>query len=165
MEVREINIVPPIGMEIIEEIKNGVKTISFKQIEEKKITYKDVCDKLYLNNYTYFIGAAGVGKAGLGLQTLFDGNESGTKEEQEAFLALGKLRNVARYLNPEGWKYVPGKNKGWFFDIDDDNNLRAINCNVRIIQTSIYFESRELMDQAIEILGENTIRKSLILQL
>ena len=125
METKQINIIPPSGMEIIREIKDGIETISFKLIEEKKITYKDVCNKLFVeaSKKVYFITEDEISCCLTSYTAIKRsiGNESLTKEEQEATLCEGMLRNVARYLNPEGWKSVPTKvSKRWYFYIKDD---------------------------------------------
>jgi len=165
METKQINIIPPQNMEIIREIKDGIETISFKPIEEKKITYKDVCDKLFIGNTTCYL----IGDRILNIVTTekdtfrFKGNESLTEQEQEATLCEGMLRNVARYLNPEGWLYVPVINEGWHFYINKDTEL-LMNCNTLHIYPNIYFQSKQLMKQAEEILGEEVIRKALIKQ-
>jgi len=163
METKQINIIPPQGMEILREIKDGIETISFKQIEEKKITYKDVCDKLFSNNTVNFIDGSGVAQADVGLEAFFDGNESLTEEEQEATLCEGMLRNVARYLNSEGWKYISNVNSGYYFYINAKNILDS-HCNESTVKSNIYFQSEQLMNKAKEILGEDIIRKALIKQ-
>jgi hypothetical protein len=160
METKQINIIPPQGMEVVEEIKDGVKTISFKPVEEKKITYDDISKKLFFNKITYFIHSGGIISS---MADTFNGNESLTEQEQEATLCEGMLRNVARYLNPEGWKYIPGVNEGWYFYINTSSNV-DFSSEEFTFHSYIYFQSRELLNKAKEILGEEVIRKALIKQ-
>lgn len=75
-------------------------------------------------------------------------------------LAFNRLLYVAKYLN-DGW--IPD-----FNDIDQEKNVIVISDNNIIIRTVytldnpslIYFKTMELARQAIDILGENTIRKA-----
>jgi hypothetical protein len=86
---------------------------------------------------------------------IFNGNESLTRQEQEAFLALGMLRNVAIYLNPEGWKYVPEKNKGHYFYINTSSN---VGFSVDDFTASYLIEPKQSFTDTTETLSTITLR-------
>lgn len=75
--------------------------------------------------------------------------------------AINKLLYVAKYLNDE-WvpDFTSGKSK-YYLSIGSDNTLQ-INASYYSNTNSVYFKSEELAQQAIDILGEDTIRKALI---
>lgn len=119
------------------------EVIRFKPVK-KKITYEDVLKKF---NYEdrYYIN-----------------NDPTSWKQLQQLLALNKLMNVAKYLNGD-WEpdWNNSRETKWclFFD----------NCKHKIIvsnwQTShygcVHFKSAEIANQAIEILGEEEVKKAL----
>lgn len=75
-------------------------------------------------------------------------------------LAFNRLLYVAKYLN-DGWvpDFTCEKSK-CYLSIGSDNTLQ-INTMYFSNTNSVYFKSEELARQAIDILGEDTIRKAL----
>lgn len=78
--------------------------------------------------------------------------------------AINKLLVVAKYLN-EDWKpdWSDEGNEFYTLGIDpDDNSIKVIQVNTWRVSTEIvYFRTEELAKQAIQILGEETIRLAL----
>lgn len=161
METKELIIEIPDGYEIDQE-KSTFEKIVFKK-KEDPTTYEEVAD-LSIR-----------GKDGFG--TKFNGkiesltrisdstyypNTALTKEQLEWLMALNKLQNVANYLN-DGWvpdwkdehteKYFIWYNHV-FNEIQTDYTYRHSVCD-------IHFKSRELAHKAIEILGEEEVKKAL----
>lgn len=75
-------------------------------------------------------------------------------------LAFNRLLYVAKYLN-DGWvpDFTCEKSK-YYLSIGSDDTLQ-INARYYSNTNSVYFKSEELAQQAIDILGEDTIRKAL----
>lgn len=144
----------------VKEIKDG-KIILVEK--EKKLTYEDVAKKLFFNNIDTFctsdVGSVLSYRCG---STYIDSNNCVSKKQAEKLLAINKLMNVAKYLNDgwqPDWEYVD-ENKYFIFynyklnDIQIDSDLiYETNC--------VYFKSKEVAKQAIEILGEETIKLAL----
>lgn len=85
----------------------------------------------------------------------------------EHLLCLNKLINVAKYLNDkENDKKFPDWNdvNQYKFTIMIDNEYGLyIDHNTDSYSGSVYFKTKKLAQQSIEILGEETIRKALTL--
>lgn len=92
---------------------------------------------------------------------VLDPNICTSKKQAEKLIAINKLMNVAKYLNGD---WCPNWNEGnpkYFISIDHYKNIIAVDCNIDYAYNTIYFKSKELAQQAIEILGEETIKTAL----
>ena len=76
--------------------------------------------------------------------------------------ALVKLINTAKYLNGD-WLPVENINANNNYYIYFSGNVLKIIPHCIIHTGSVYFKTKELAQKAIEILGEDTIRKALTL--
>lgn len=115
--------------------------IRFKPIKEK-ITYEDIVKKLYPGKCYYI-------------------NNNHTSEEQICqLLYLNKLMNVAKYLNGD-WEpdFRNTDEQKWFIDYCSILGTDFTCGNYR--HSNVYFKSEELVKQAIEILGEEEVKKAL----
>ena len=140
--------------------------IYFKEVK-KTITYNDVAAKLLIGNRIYYINVFGdVESTTGGKNTSMDSNNSTTREQLEAILNLNKLCNVAKYLNGD---WLPICVKDGNINIKYYISMDSINLKLEVYSTQIYresvvyFKTEELAKQAIEILGEDEIRKALTL--
>ena len=156
--MNKIEIEIPVDKEVDWEASAKQKQIVFK---DKQLTYEDVCEKLFDKGH-YFIDTKGeivyLSFAGL------DANSAFTQHQLECILAKNMLANVARYLNGD-WK--PGKTSSGHFDayvlyVTPDKNyigyVKISNCSQN---SNVLFKSTKLAKQAIEILGEETIKLAL----
>lgn len=145
----------------IKEIKDG-KIILVEK--EKKLTYEDIARKLFPDNKThyYFNGGAEI-------NTIFNRefnytckNNANSRKQLEKLLAINMLMNVAKYLN-DGWQ--PDWNKEdegkYYIQIENISKNLGIDCTGLFNSNIVYFKSEELAEQAIEILGEETIKLAL----
>lgn len=88
-----------------------------------------------------------------------------SRKQFEKVEAITKLLNVTSWLNGD-WKpdfkiKDEFDNRKWFIYLDSDDNIDFCwdtDCLSRIV----YFRTKELAEQAIQILGEETIRLALI---
>lgn len=117
--------------------------IRFKPIK-KTITYEDIVKKLYPGKCYYI-------------------NNNHTSEKQICqLLYLNKLMNVAKYLNGD-WEpdWNDRHQHKWF--IFYDHQLSGLYLAIHYTQcfASVYFKSEELALQAIEILGEEEVKRAL----
>lgn len=159
MESKEFKIQVPEGYEIDKE-NSTFECIKFKPIEKVK-TYKDVAEKLFLNKGIFFIDISGYidyYKCNLLSNYKYPNNCTSEKQAQK-LLAINKLMNVAKYLNGDwkpNWNSAESK---YFLYINEGhiNILDAIYC----IRSNVHFKSSELAEQAIDILGEDTIKLAL----
>lgn len=80
---------------------------------------------------------------------------------QKKLNAINKLMFVAKYLN-DGW--VPdfsSKDGSYKYGFYIYKNQVQIECRATLCSHIVYFASEELAQQAIEILGEETIKQAL----
>ena len=125
--------------------------IRFKPIENK-ITYQDVINNIKAKN--------------IGVSVQFGLTKIGTdcfitsEKQLEQLLALNKLMNVAKYLNGD-WE------PDWNDEYEDKFYIYylfgelSICLKQRAHHGCAVFESKELALQAIEILGEEEVKKAL----
>lgn len=153
MKANNLTIIPPEGMEAYQE-GNEIK---FRPIENK-ITYENIAKALFEGKDVWRIGDLVINKY----------NRTGcwnyltncTSEKQvKKLLAINQLMNVAKYLNDD-WQ------PNW-------NNRSEIKYYISLYRginiymtpdfhcSDIYFKSKELAQQAIDILGEETIKLAL----
>ena len=150
MKTKELKIEAPEGYEVDWE-NSSMNTIRFKPIK-KKITYQDVINNIKAKN----IGVS----VQFGL-TKIGGDCFVTSEKQlEQLLALNKLMNVAKYLNGD-WE------PNWDDEFEDKFYIYCLFGKLSICSKQranhgcVAFKSEKLIHQAIEILGEEEIKKAL----
>lgn len=136
-------------------------------LKDKQLTYKDVCKKLFENKEFFFTNNTGVieSSSPVSKEYLTNAKNNSTSYHQlECILAKNMLANVAKCLN-DGWKpdfsdnlrvfVIYNKSKTNTLEIDNENSLYAKDMG------HIIFKSQKLAEQAIEILGEETVKLAL----
>ena len=117
--------------------------IRFKPIK-KTITYEDIVKKLYPGKCYYI-------------------NNNQTSEKQICqLLYLNKLMNVAKYLNGD-WEpqFLDRGQKKWCIYYNFEDFKWGVTDYTHYQHAAIYFKSEELALKAIEILGEEAVKKAL----
>lgn len=130
--------------------------------EGKPITYDSLSKKLYLGNDKVFywdinkdpkLGDIATFKCTFGYGYLFN---CMSKAQVKRMMAFNKLQNIAKYLNRD-WK--PD-----FYDEDTFNWSIIKECgsygaqyNMSTNEGSVYFKSAELAQQAIRLMGEDSL--------
>lgn len=161
METKEIKIEAPEGYEI--DVNNSsLDRIVFKK-KKKKLTYEDICDKLFDNDFAWVIETGGeIIETLAGKSRHQDSNNLTSKKQAEKILALIKLMNVATYLN-DGWKpdWNNDDDKKYYIWVDSHTNIINISWTRNMQLQAVYFKSESLAQQAIKILGIDVIRLAL----
>ncbi len=157
----------PEGMECY--IENGI--VKFRPIKKeikKEITYDDIAKELFFNKNTYYSrnsinGSLDIEKVRMGNIAFTNFPFNCTSEKQvEKLAAYNKLMNVAKYLNGDwnpDWK-------NWFedkfyFHSDGDGCSLEIGTTVSKNYGGVYFKSKKLIEQSVEMLGTETIKLAL----
>lgn len=146
-------------------------------LNPKPLTYEDVAEELFDSTDTFYISDVGSIILAEGGRLIYDKyklpNNSTSRQQAEKLLAINKLLNVAKYLNGD-WKpdWENNEEEKWTIRLVwNENNKPVIkvgfyfgtadgtigHCN----NTFVYFRTKELAEQAIQILGEETIRLAL----
>lgn len=156
--INEIKINVPEGMEAY--LENN--TIKFRCIK-KKFTYNQIAKELFENKTAYFITSNNyITHQVISSQYYKDIINCTSEKQAQKFLAINQLMNVAKYLN-EGWRpdWEDNGESKYFILIDYYDNKITINSDYYDLYAVVYFKSKELAQQAIDILGEETIRLAL----
>lgn len=157
MEEKELKIQIPEGYEIDKE-NSTFECIKFKK---KELTYNDICEKLFKKKPIFFINDSGEVDTYYLNDQYEDSNNCTSEKQAEKLLAINKLMNVAKYLNGDwtpDWNNCT-QNKYYLYLSSSTtiyvSIVTSMNCNI------VYFKTRELAEEAIKILGEETIKLAL----
>lgn len=159
MENKEIKITVPEGYEIDKE-NSTFACIKFKK---KALTYDDVAKALFERNPTFYINDRGLIIEFSEMTDCYADATNGVTEQQlERVLALNKLMNVAEYLNQGIDVFNNTYSRAY---LRYNTKLREIEVayeqSTILICGEVYFVDTRSAQQAIEILGEDTIKTAL----
>lgn len=162
METKEFKIQVPEGYEIDKENSTS-ECIKFKPIK-KVITYQEVVEMLFFMKDSYYIDDQGkIRKIEKTNEVAYkDPNNCTSKKQAEKLIAINKLMNVSKYLNGD-WHpdWDKPQEKKYYIKVDAYPYSLKVDFNLCYRDGNIYFKSEELAKQAIEILGEDTIKLAL----
>lgn len=159
--MNKIEIEIPVGKEVDWEASAKQKQIVLK---DKQLAYEDVCKELFKNGYCYTDAYGRIMADGHNQVFLIEPNTATTRHQLECILAKNKLANVARYLNGN-WK--PGKTDLGHFDAyvlfctPNKDYIGYIKIRDCAHHSNVLFKSKELAQEAIEILGTEVIKLAL----
>lgn len=155
MANKEIKIAVPEGYEIDKE-NSTFECIKFKK---KALTYRDIEDKIIKQR-----GRGGISAGWFkddSSYTTFGTHPVGSKQNLEQLIALNKLMNVARHLNEKTLVGNDDDQPKWYIYYDHEAGALGFSCNGFLQSSNAYFDSEEHAKQAIQILGEDTIKHAL----
>ena len=140
---------------IRKKIEGDVEKEAPDAAEGKPITYDDISKKLFLNKRIFFV----LGKytdSGTAHDENYDDLDNCTSEAQaKRMAAFNKLMNIAKYLNG-GWKPVfDGSNQNWDISKNCDTFI-AIHTRY-LNKASVYFKSEDITNEAIRLMGEDSL--------
>jgi len=133
-------------------------------LKDKQLTYEEMCDKLFPKSGTYYFvnNHGNISTASSMCNPYISNPNSATTAHQLAcLLAKNKLANVCKFLNGDiDYSIIESC---WGFDLVN----KMIKITYYRPQESTYYQpqfvckSKELAEQAIEILGEETVKLAL----
>lgn len=160
--INEIKIDVPEGMEAHLE-NNIIKFIPIK----KELTYEDIAKELFKYKKTYYTddfcnirAIKAINDADI---NYYDVNNCTSEKQAQKLLAINKLMNVAKYLNVD-WQPDWNNNKEYKYYIylkSCYNYDVSIDCSCSYTYSIVYFKSEKFAQQAINILGKETIKLAL----
>lgn len=123
--------------------------------EGKPITYDDICKSLFLNNKIYWAYKDGI-DSDMASPSNYKYVDNYTSEAQvKRLIAFNKLQNIAKYLN-EGWEPKFGSdNENWAIVKDEEGLVPRYNS--RTNDGSVYFKNADLVNEAIRLMGEDSL--------
>lgn len=168
METKEVKIQVPEGYEIDKE-NSTFDCIKFKPIK-KVLTYEDVAKKLFKDKKGYYTDERGIILSANFFDNQYDNqyldeNNCTSEKQAQKLLAINKLMNVAKYLNGD-WNpnWEDNKEDKYYIKVVSNNLLKSCILIGRANTTCseiVHFKSMKLIQQAIEILGKETIKLAL----
>lgn len=125
--------------------------------EGKSITYDDILKELYLEKTAYWVYGKGyVHGEKQGHENCKDVVNCTTPAQAKRYAAFNKLQNIAKYLN-DGWK--PDFKSGtynWYIIKKRDGGYGAMFISSEN-DGIVYFKSKYLANEAIRLMGENSL--------
>lgn len=124
--------------------------------EGKPITYDDILKELYLNKTAYWLCAKNnILKGKQNDLSYEDSGNCTTRAQVKRCAAFNKLQNIAKYLN-KGWKPKFGcDNENWAIVKDEEGLVPRYN--MRTNDGSVYFKNADLVNEAIRLMGEDSL--------
>lgn len=161
METKELKITPPEGYEIDRE-NSSLDHIKFKPIN-KQLTYDNIAEKLFKESSTWYSTAYGkISYSENGVSGGYlDPNNCTSEKQAQKLLALNQLMNVAKYLNGD-WKpdWNDTSEQKYYLFMEGGKEI-SVGSVWTLVSADPYFKSKKLAQQALEILGEDTIKLAL----
>lgn len=155
--MNKLEIEIPVDKEVDWEASAKQKQIVLK---DKQLTYENICNELFKVGHYYTDEDGDLCFNDRGANDC--PNNASTKHQLECILAKNKLANVAVYLN-NGWKPNLSSDYGYYIVLDYDGDLKidfcAVLCSYSL--SKVVFKSKKSAQQAIQILGEETIKLAL----
>ena len=125
--------------------------------EEKPITYDDICKKLFCNNKIYWAYKDGVDSDMASPSNYKDVDNCTSEAQVKRLIAFNKLQNIAKYLN-DGWKpdfSIPARK--WYIREEFGNFEPAFSVTEN--GSKVYFKNADLADEAIRLMGEESLNE------
>ena len=123
--------------------------------EGNSITYQDVLKELFLSKKAYWIGNVRVNPTTPQHNNYNDINNCTSMGQARRLIAFNKLQNIAKYLNGD-WKpdfSIPAEK--WFIQ-KEFNNFEPVY-SITENDASVYFKSKYAADEAIRLMGEDSL--------
>lgn len=126
-----------------------------KDDEGNPITYDDICKKLFLHKRTYWVYDKKIENNVSGYITYNDLSNCTSTAQAKRLAAFNKLQNIAKYLN-KGWEPdFSIYDKKW--GIIKDKKSFTPKFIMMVNDANIYFRSKDLANEAIRIMGEESL--------
>lgn len=124
--------------------------------EGNPITYDDILKKFYLDKTAYWAcDEDDIMEGKQGLVNYKDSVNCTTPSQAKRCNAFNKLQNIAKYLN-DGWKPKFGWDNGNWAIVKDRESFTP-RYNQYTNDGSVYFKSKELTNEAIRLMGEESL--------
>lgn len=126
-----------------------------EETQEKPITYADILKELYLGKTAYWIYDQDIEFGKQKSYNFEDAVNCTSVAQAKRMVAFNKLQNIAKYLN-NGWKPTFGLGKRNWSICNEGNNYLPLWVDITE-NCSVYFKSEEAANEAIRLMGENSL--------
>lgn len=122
--------------------------------EGNPITYDDICKALFFNNKIYWAYKDGI-DSDMASPSNYKDNDNCTSEAQvKRMVAFNKLMNIAKYLNGDWKPNFRDNSKKWSIR---KYMCYGTQCSSALNEGNVYFKSAELADEAIRLMGKESL--------
>lgn len=122
--------------------------------EGKPITYDDVCKELFLNKKEYFVRDRIIMSETADEFSYKDIDNCTSEAQAKRLIAFNKLMNIAKYLNGDWKPNFEDSSKNWYIFKDI---LYGVTFNYTTNQGIVYFKNADLADEAIRLMGKESL--------
>lgn len=122
--------------------------------EEKPITYDDICKKLFFKNKIYWAYKDGIDSDMASPSNYKDVDNCTSEAQVKRLTAFNKLQNIAKYLNGDWKPNFEDSSKNWYIFKDI---LYGVTFNHTTNQGIVYFKNADLADEAIRLMGKESL--------
>lgn len=130
----------------------GDEEPEIKRFKSDKLTYHSIASSLFCHDCIDIYGNELYPESDYAKYDLANCN---TEAQAKRVLAFNKLQNIAKYLN-DGWKPKFGcDNENWAIVKDEEDIVPRYN--QRTNDGSVYFKSKDLVLEAIRLMGEESL--------
>lgn len=119
------------------------------------ITYDDICKKLFLDKRTYWLDNKKINYIYSDEHNYNDLNNCTSIAQAKHVAAFIKLQNIARYLNGDWKPNFDRDDEKWNINKDGDKFIEMYTRTLN--KASVYFKSKELTEEAIRLMGEDSL--------
>ena len=123
--------------------------------EGNPITYDDICKELFLNKKTYWLGNKKINYLYSDEYNNNDLNNCTSIAQAKRVAAFIKLQNIAKYLNGDWEPSFYNIEKKWA--IVKEGECFIPKYNQLTNDASVYFKSEQLTNEAIRLMGEESL--------
>ena len=123
--------------------------------EEKPITYDDVCKKLFLRKKIYWVGNIDINSTTAEINNYQDQDNCTSMAQAKRLVAYNKLMNIAKYLNGDWKPDFDGDQENW--NICKDGDTFPVMYVKTMDRASVYFKSEKAANEAIRLMGEESL--------
>lgn len=124
--------------------------------EGKPITYDDICKKFFLGKRIFFINGKGVESTRAHDENYDDFDNSTSSAQVRRMAAFNKLQNIAKYLNGD-WKPNFDDKEIFNWSIIKECGSYGAQYNMSTNEGSVYFKSADLAQEAIRLMGKDSL--------
>lgn len=126
-----------------------------EKTQKKSITYDDILKELFLDKIASWVGRTKIYTATIGVANYNDQNNCTTEAQAKRLLAFNKLMNIAKYLNGDWKPDFDGDHENW--NICKDGDTFSAMYTRTLNRGSVYFKSEEATNEAILLMGKDSL--------
>lgn len=139
-----------------QKIEGDEKPTNKKEEDGKPITYNDIAKELYLNKTAHWISGRNIiHQERQSLSSYEDTVNSTTPAQAKRYAAFNKLQNIAKFLNGDWKPNFDRDHENWNICKDGDTFVALYTKTLN--KGSVYFKNEELANEAIRLMGEESL--------